>query len=310
MEECITIASACNRYYRKKCLQPFTIASEPLRGWHGKSKPHSHAYMEWLYWINHQLRQQRQSAEDQLMHAHNQGEHTISVDRHHACRRLRPHRSNVYEFQGCFYHGCLTCFPHRDQLYRKHDNMSMRQIYQLTQDRNQLIRDAGYQLVEMWECQCHAQKKDNLAIQKFLCTQQLQPRLEPRDVFFGGRTNAIQLLRQTEEGEQIIYNDYTSLYPDINKNRPYPVGHPTSITQPESNDISGVFGLIKCTIKPPYELYHPVLPYRCQNKLIFPLCRTCTETEVQRALHQRNLTCPHTSEERALTGTWCSPHSR
>ena len=188
--------------------------------------------------------------------------------------------------------------------------MSMRQIYQLTQDRNQLIRDAGYQLVEMWECQCHAQKKDNLAIQKFLCTQQLQPRLEPRDVFFGGRTNAIQLLRQTEEGEQIIYNDYTSLYPDINKNRPYPVGHPTSITQPESNDISGVFGLIKCTIKPPYELYHPVLPYRCQNKLIFPLCRTCTETEVQRALHQRNLTCPHTSEERALTGTWCSPHSR
>ena len=39
MEQCITIASACNRYYRKKCLQPFTIASEPVRGWHGKSKP-------------------------------------------------------------------------------------------------------------------------------------------------------------------------------------------------------------------------------------------------------------------------------
>ena len=155
-----------------------------------------------------------------------------------------PTTQTVYEFQGCFYHGCLTCFPHRDQLHRKHDNMSMRQIYQLTQDRNQRIRDAGYQLVEMWECQWHAQKKDNLAIQKFLCTQQLQPRLEPRDVFFGGRTNAIQLLRQTEEGEQIIYNDYTSLYPDINKNRPYPVGHPTIITQPESNDISGVFGLI------------------------------------------------------------------
>ena len=24
-------------------------------------------------------------------------------------------------------------------------------------------------------------------------------------------------------------------------------------------------------------------------------------------MHQRNVTCPHTSEERALTGTWCSP---
>ena len=45
MEQCITIASACNGY-RKKCLQPFTIASEPVRGWHGKSKPHSFASME------------------------------------------------------------------------------------------------------------------------------------------------------------------------------------------------------------------------------------------------------------------------
>ena len=308
MAECITIASACNHYYRKKCLQPFTIASEPVRGWHGKSKPHSHASMEWLYWINHQLRQQRQSTEDQLMHAHNQGEHTISVGRHQMhVDGFDPTTQTVYEFQGCFYHGCLTCFPHRDQLHRKHDQMSMRQIYQLTQDRNQLIREAGYPLVEMWECQWNKQKKDNLGIQNFLYTLQLQPRLEPRDAFFGGRTNAIQLLRHTEEGEQIHYCDYTSLYPWVNKNCPYPVGHPTIITQPESNDISDYFGLIKCTIEPPYELYHPVLPYRCHNKLIFPLCRTCTETELQRGLHHRNFTCPHTSEERALTGTWCSP---
>ena len=33
MEHCITIASACNRYFRKKCLQPITIA-QPIRGWH------------------------------------------------------------------------------------------------------------------------------------------------------------------------------------------------------------------------------------------------------------------------------------
>ena len=43
---------------------------------------------------------------------------------------------------------------------------------------------------------------------------ELVTRLEPRDAFFGGRTNAVQLYRraQEEEGEKIGYVDYTSLY--------------------------------------------------------------------------------------------------
>jgi hypothetical protein len=37
-------------------------------------------------------------------------------------------------------------------------------------------------------------------------------------------------------------------------------------------------GVIKCRILAQNrELYHPVLPYRCRNKLIFALCRTCAE---------------------------------
>ena len=33
--------------------------------------------------------------------------------------------------------------------------------------------------------------------------------------------------------------------------------------------------LIKCTVLLPKRLYHPVLPIRCNNKLLFCLCRTC-----------------------------------
>jgi len=36
-------------------------------------------------------------------------------------------------------------------------------------------------------------------------------------------------------------------------------------------------GLIRYSIVPPDKLYHPVLPYRCNNKLIFCLCRTCIQ---------------------------------
>ena len=35
MENCVTIASACNRYWRKMLLPKNTIAVEPPRGWHG-----------------------------------------------------------------------------------------------------------------------------------------------------------------------------------------------------------------------------------------------------------------------------------
>ena len=61
---------------------------------------------------------------------------------------------------------------------------------------------------------------------------------------------------------------------------------------------STYFGLIKCTVLPPRGLFHPVLPYRTKDKLMFPLCKTCSDT-----LNQNP--CTHTDEERAILGTWC-----
>jgi len=58
-------------------------------------------------------------------------------------------------------------------------------------------------------------------------------------------------------------------------------------------------GLIKCSIVPPMNLYHTVLPYRSNNKLLFCLCSPC--------VFERNISgdCEHLREdERALTGTW------
>ena len=61
-EHCVTIASACNRFFRKHCLTPQTIASEPIRGWHHKGKPYSRAALEWLYWQEHVEREARHAA--------------------------------------------------------------------------------------------------------------------------------------------------------------------------------------------------------------------------------------------------------
>ena len=118
--------------------------------------------------------------------------------------------------------------------------------------------------------------------------------LEPRDAFYGGRTNASKLYF---EGEA-IYVDYTSLYPDHNKNEQYPLGHPIIITQ-NFSDVSTYKGLIKLKILPPRKLYHPVLPFKCNGKLMFSLCRTCAQNLQQEP-------CTHSDEERALIGTWVS----
>ena len=312
MEKCITIASACNRYYRKMCLKPNTIASEPVRGWHGKSKPHSHAALEWLHWVEHGLREQkisRGAVADRLLHAGNSGEHKISIAGQNVMRvdGYDVSTKKVYEFHGCFYHGCPICFPNRDKRHPKHNDMSMREIYQKTQKRDKSIRQAGYQLDIMWECEWNQLKKSQSEIKEFLDTLQLKSRLEPRDAFYGGRTNAIQLHRKTNPGEEIRYVDYTSLYPWVNKNCEYPVGHPTILTQTEGTDISHYFGLVKCTVVPPHCLYYPVLPYRCGGKLTFPLCGTCVKTQLPLPLLQRTHYCPHDENERSLTGTWCTP---
>lgn len=133
-------------------------------------------------------------------------------------------------------------------------------------------------------------------------------RLELREAFYGGRTNASQLYGQTTKpGEEIRYVDYTSLYPWMKKNCTYPITHPIIITQPEGTDISLYFSLVKCTVIPPYRLHFGVLPYRSGGKLTFPLCRTCVVTELPLPLLERSQCCRHSSDERSLTGTWCTP---
>jgi len=126
--------------------------------------------------------------------------------------------------------------------------------------------------------------------------------LEPRDAFFGGRTNPIVLDYSAQDGEKIQYADYISLYPTMVKNRSFPLGHPEIFTEhfeEVSAEKTPYFGLIKCEILPPRGLYHPVLPMRSDGKLQFPLCRTCTDKLSSTA-------CTCSDAERVLKGSWCT----
>ena len=92
--------------------------------------------------------------------------------------------------------------------------------------------------------------------------------------------------------------DFTSLYPWVNKYSQYPVGHPDIITS-DFQPIGSYFGIAKVKVLPPRGLYHPVLPFRANDKLLFPLCKTCALSRISM--------CRHNDEERSMIGTWCTP---
>ena len=165
----------------------------------------------------------------------------------------------------------------------------------------------GYTVIEIWQCEWDSVVKTNEEVQCFLASLELVPPLEPRDAFFGGRTGAVSLHTVAGEGEEIRYVDITSLYPWVNKNCTYPIGHPTIITQPTDQSLDSYFGIATVDILPPEGLLHPVLPVRSGNKLTFPLCRACVQTEQAKAMLTRTYYCPHSDGDRTLRGTWCTP---
>ena len=63
MAKCLTIASACNLYWRKHHLTPDTIAVEPLGAWRGAKVNQSLKALQWLYYQEHQIPKQGASAD-------------------------------------------------------------------------------------------------------------------------------------------------------------------------------------------------------------------------------------------------------
>ena len=282
----ITIASVCMTIYRcnyMPCNQ-IGVVKDVTRG-----ETYSKISIAWLDWLS-----ERDGVN--IKHALNGGEETlIHIGR---VDGFSSESKTVYEFQGCFWHGCEKCYS-GDTINTK-NQMDMLTLRNRTQEKNDKIRGGGNNLVEVYECEL----KGNREFQKFLKTwnREIVEPLNPRDAFFGGRTNVTKLTYDFKPGEKGRYVDFVSLYPTVQFYKDYPVGHPEKIFSPETYNPEW-FGFVKCKILPPRRLYHPVLPMKtkCGNaqKLLFPLCRTC-------AALQSKKKCTHTDDQRMFIGTWCT----
>ena len=201
--EHMTIASACNRDLRMNRMIPNSLASEPVGGWRNRINQ-TQVALEWLTRCNHQLRQQALSQltpEDleahpahrhHLQHVGNAGEYhvlgtTFTVDGFHY------ETNTIYEFHGCFWHGCPKCYPVRDEKHLRLCDRTMRDVNEKTQAKIATLLGKGYNVLEMWECQWSQLKQTHPDVQTYVDSLKFVEPLNPRDAFCRGRTNAIKL---------------------------------------------------------------------------------------------------------------------
>ncbi|XP_067209960.1 uncharacterized protein [Linepithema humile] len=187
-------------------------------------------------------------------------------------------------------------------------NAGIRLICERTIATTYHFRRRGYTVIEKWECAFDREMTENREMREFLQNHpmiEIEP-LNPRDAFYDGRTGNIVTRYEITDTEKIRYVDVCSLYPYVLKTGVFPIGHPTVYVAEECSTLIGigpcynfdsVEGLVRCRVLPPSDLFHPVLPYRVREKLLFALCRSCCET----FSHDE---CTHEPSEREFKGTW------
>ena len=160
----------------------------------------------------------------------------------------------------------LTCQPFRDVITTNGVTVAAR--YENTMVRLEQITRAGYQIKVQWECEFD---DAGIEISELLAHPTVcQSSLCTRDALYGCRTEVIHLHYKAREGETIRYVVVMSLYPYTCKYFKFPVGHPVITVGDACKDKEACLrmdGLIQCSIVPPERLYHPVLPFRADQKL-------------------------------------------
>ncbi|XP_062574745.1 uncharacterized protein LOC134236588 [Saccostrea cucullata] len=285
-QESITFASAANLAYRRNFMPKDTIAIIPNLGYE-PARQYSAKACRWLTWMSHQNG-------CHIRHARNGGEVPIG---NYTVDGYQEATHTVYEFYGCYWHGCPTCYPSlQTETHPYRTQFTYQQLHEKTLRRTADLEDMGYNVCSIWEHDFDQQVQQDESLQQFVRDLDIPDPLKPREALYGGRTNATKLY--CEEGD-MRYVDVCSLYPYVLKHRPFPLGHPEIITD-DFQDVRSYFGLIHCRVLPPRGLFHPVLPYRTGGKLLFPLCRTCAQQQDSTSQYP----CQHTDRERSLTGTW------
>ena len=191
----VTIASVCTAIYRNEFLPENTIGIVNELG----GDQYSIKSIKWLKYIS--LRENIN-----IKHACNGGEYwiTINGDRKLKVDGFCKETNTIYQFQGCYFHGCPKCF--NDLTKNKKSGEYMYKTYEKTISIENAIRKAGYKLCTIWEHDFDNDKEmKNVSLTEYDLVE--PPKI--RDSFFGGRCEPIKLLHDCKSNMQKKKDIYT-----------------------------------------------------------------------------------------------------
>ena len=79
----------------------------------------------------------------------------------------------------------------------------MKQLYEDTDEKVRHLENQGFNVVQMWECELVKEMEHNEDMRRYFEEYELVDPLQPRDAFYGGRTNAAKLFYECQDGEEI-----------------------------------------------------------------------------------------------------------
>lgn len=324
----ITITSLCLRLFKYKYLKRDHIPIVPTGGY-GRADRQSRIALQWLKWLAHShgvgiRHRDSEEGEERIGEFRVDGYiklEDIRSPAFHPCKTFHDKyrcflcafkeyadRDLVVEFHGCPWHGCQHCYKNNVHLPCGH---SASDALKLTQERERRIVELAH--VEYWsvqECIVRKELRKNVEMKNFFDSTFDTGPLDPRCGFFGGRVHPTRMYyKANPDEEEIKYFDIVSLYPYVLCNKMFPVGGeperifscPGAVSWCKSQDLP-FRGLYKVRVLPPDNLPFPVLAFRDDHRLLFPLCAKC-------AILSRNVDpyrepgCDHSRDERAFVST-------
>ena len=79
----------------------------------------------------------------------------------------------------------------------------MQQLFEDTLEKVCHLKDQGFQVVEMWECDLVKEMEHDEDMRRYFEEYEIVDPLQSRDAFYGGRTNAAKLLHECQDDEEI-----------------------------------------------------------------------------------------------------------
>ena len=79
----------------------------------------------------------------------------------------------------------------------------MQQLFEDTLEKVCRLKDEGFEVEEKWECELVKEMEHDEDMRRYFEQYELIDPLQPRDAFYGGRTNAAKLFHECQDDEEI-----------------------------------------------------------------------------------------------------------